>query len=277
MKFIDKSIPNSKIYAERLHKWRDAYVYNKEEFPQYKGLKFSEFCDKPEFTSNKLWELLNNNEPYRKALRIEQNGLCCYCCKAFDKGSDKTAIEHFEDKGSKPCERTFDYNNLMLACEGNKNPKRYIFGRSDTWESIAIHFKTTVERLKAENSILSFVHGESIKIKLTHHCDVAKQSQTIAINPTQEKDCWKRFKYDANGTIEPVEGDEILKLNADILKQGRQVAWQAAVNNWATDVEIQDCNDTEDWTRLEQRREQLKEIAIELSFCPVYWYYYDRM
>jgi hypothetical protein len=135
-----------------------------------------------------------------------------------------------------------------------------------------------------ENPILSFVHGESIEIKLTHHCDVAKQSKSIAIHPAQEKDCWKRFKYDSEGTIEAVEGDElaretieILQLNADILKQGRQAAWEAAIRNWATDVEIQNCNDKEDWARLEQRREQLKEIAIESSFCPVYWYYYDRM
>ena len=285
MKFIDKSTPQSKAAAKRLHDWRDGYTYQKQEFPQYQGLSLAEICNKPEFTGKKLWDLLNNDKPYRQALRKEQHNLCCYCCEILKKGDDTTAIEHFRDKGSNPCVDTFDYANLLLACEGNKNPRKYTPKLDDTWETIANHFNTTAEKLEYDNPniVFPFQIGTETKFKLSQHCDVAKGANAISVNPTTNIDCWKRFMYDENGHIQGKKNDidaqktvDTLKLDCDILKNKRKAAWQLAVEIYRDDVDIMILLEAEDIEGYLKRIEQLKEIDAVTSFSPVYWFYYGK-
>jgi uncharacterized protein (TIGR02646 family) len=63
----------------------------------------------------------------RTVLHKEQNGLCCYCNSKIN--DDHTSpIEHLEPReGDTQTDRIFDYNNLLLSCNGgqkeNTNPK----------------------------------------------------------------------------------------------------------------------------------------------------------
>lgn len=231
MKYIDKQNEASKEAAERLHDWRDEYIYQKKDFPQYHGMTFREICKA--LTGGQLWDLLNNKDPYRKSLRIEQNNLCCYCCEELKNGTGRTAIDHFEDKNTNPC-KTFNYDNLLLACDGNRKKKIYRFLPYDSWETVAKHFETTPEALKLQITNLSFISGEEVSVEWIHHCDAAKGNKSILINPSleEEKTCWERFNYDSDGNIKAAEGDsdaqntiDVLNLNVTILQNKRKNAW----------------------------------------------------
>ncbi len=54
----------------------------------------------------------------REALLQEQFYICCYCNDSI-KGDSKTKIEHFLPK-AKYRDRTFDYQNLLAACNGGE-------------------------------------------------------------------------------------------------------------------------------------------------------------
>ena len=60
-----------------------------------------------------------------KQLMDSQKELCCYCeCRIFVKDAQTRIngyhIEHFEEQHEAP-DRIFDYENMLLSCEGNKN------------------------------------------------------------------------------------------------------------------------------------------------------------
>jgi len=65
------------------------------------------------------YEDFKKNE-LRQSLYQEQGGLCCYCnrrIKINDDGTHNTKIEHFLPRTSYE-DKSLDYSNLMLACEG---------------------------------------------------------------------------------------------------------------------------------------------------------------
>lgn len=303
MKYIDKSQPDSLVAASALHAWRDTYRYEsrpngKKNFPQHFGLELSKLCKKkPEISGSYLFDIIPSIEKsnLREALRNEQNGLCCYCCQKLDKDRDESIqknveekldfepIEHFDDKNTHPC-KTFNYDNLLLACRGNKKFRKYQFTRNDSKENIAQHFQITVADLERENresSSWSFEQSKEIKIKLPQHCDVAKQDKPIVINPSDplEKDCWKKFTYNREGKIQATNGDPKVKeaiktLNLDMmaLEEGRKAAWKAAEVSYQNLSELLEIGDYEGYKKGFQL---LKDAASTAAFSPVYWYYYE--
>ena len=50
-------------------------------------------------------------------LRLEQQGLCCYCESAIV--PDNSHIEHMEPRSSNAA-RTYDYDNLAISCNGGR-------------------------------------------------------------------------------------------------------------------------------------------------------------
>jgi uncharacterized protein (TIGR02646 family) len=68
-----------------------------------------------------------SKDQLRTTLHQEQFGLCCYCNAAI-KNEHSSPIDHLEPReGDTQTERIFDYNNLVLSCNGgqkeNTNPK----------------------------------------------------------------------------------------------------------------------------------------------------------
>lgn len=301
MKYIDKATPDSVAAASALHAWRDTYRYEfrpeKPYFPQYSGLELRELCKKSEIKGSYMFGIIPSVEKnnLREALRNEQNGLCCYCCQKLDKDKDESRkrkdeeeldfepVEHFLDKGTHPCE-TFNYENLLLACRGNKQPKKHTFARNDSYEMIAKQFNVSPDELKKENPTLSFIHLEEVKIKLPQHCDVAKEDKPILINPadSNQSDCWKRFTYNRDGEILPAKNDadaketiKILKLNITALKEGRKVAWQAAKESY-DETNLIELLVNEDFIKFKEEFQRLKDSVSTAPFSPVYWCFFEN-
>lgn len=298
MTFIDKSKPDSLAAATKLHDWRDRYTYKQGAFSQYRGLKFNELCQKLNITGDYLFGKFGKEKKHdlRETLREEQNGLCCYCCQKLDRNRVESTkkeadealhfepIEHFLDKSTHPC-KTFNYENLLLACRGNKQFKKYQFARNDTKEIIAKQFQITVADLERENpnfSSWSFNHLEEIKIKLPQHCDVAKEDKPIVINPADplQRNCWARFTYNKDGEIQAVKGDtdaekaiDILKLNITALKEGRKIAWNAAEKSYQG-KNLNEFLENSDYDGYKKELQLLKDSASIAPFSPVYWYFY---
>jgi len=68
-----------------------------------------------------------SKDQLRTTLHQEQFGLCCYCNAAI-KNDHSSPIDHLEPReGDIQTERIFDYNNLVLSCNGGQkedvNPK----------------------------------------------------------------------------------------------------------------------------------------------------------
>lgn len=106
-----------------------------------KGISPVEFEAWKDYRKPTRWSHLHGNLPkfqeegvvyyslfqLRTVLHKEQNGLCCYC-NAKNKVDHTSPIEHLEPReGDTRTERIFDYNNLLLSCNGgqkeNTNPK----------------------------------------------------------------------------------------------------------------------------------------------------------
>lgn len=49
----------------------------------------------------------------REQLRLEQHGLCCYCCQALE---EKATIEHLKSRDKYP-KLIYEYENLLLSCQ----------------------------------------------------------------------------------------------------------------------------------------------------------------
>ena len=61
----------------------------------------------------------------KNRLISEQFGLCCYCCKGIQ--YDNSHIEHFRPQGTFT-DKTVDYENIHVSCEGNKNKSNFHCG-----------------------------------------------------------------------------------------------------------------------------------------------------
>ena len=129
-----------------------------------------------------------------QALLREQHHLCCYCEQYVQAANSH--IEHLLSQAEYP-ELALTYSNMLCSC-----------GHSS--------------------------HG----VAMPNHCGNAKGDQFIPVTPLQP-DCDSRFTYESDGTIkEADESDidanrtlEILKLNADELKESRRVALEEFLNS----------------------------------------------
>lgn len=129
-----------------------------------------------------------------QALLKEQHYLCCYCEQYVQAANSH--IEHLQSQAEHP-ELALTYSNMLCSC-----------GHS--------------------------TYG----IAMPQHCGNAKGDQRIPVTPLQP-DCASRFTYESDGTIkEADESDteayrtlEILKLNADELKESRSVALEVFLNS----------------------------------------------
>jgi uncharacterized protein (TIGR02646 family) len=111
----------------------------------------------------------------KKELLTEQGFICAYCNrrihqeenrfaddeKAQDHNDRRCSIEHVSAKTEDPANNTFNYSNLVAVCRG----------------------------------------GERIPKPRQIHCDNARGSKPLPINPLQE-DCEKHINYKFDGAIE---------------------------------------------------------------------------
>jgi uncharacterized protein (TIGR02646 family) len=285
MKFIDKTTQTSQVSANKLHHWRD-------NFRSEQNLSFRQICDIEGMTTDFVWNLLKNyigtdysESELREALWTEQHGICCYCgCELI---SLKTVIEHFLAKEYDKYARTFTYQNLFMSCDGNAHSKKHTIQKGETWESIATKYDMSVTELKNKNALQVF----RLKSNLTiipppRHCDAAKLSiKTPIINPTVLPDCWDRFPYKSDGSIDENKADaltkatiKVLNLNTESLKKKRKAAWKDAKNAYDKDVEIGNCYDNDDYKGILKRTRELLELELNQTYhlCVIHRAYLQK-
>ena len=73
--------------------------------------------------TSKEWGTLTDNQRKEivKQLMLSQKSLCAYCECLISDEEREHHIEHFEERHDTP-DKIFDYTNLLLSCEGNKQP-----------------------------------------------------------------------------------------------------------------------------------------------------------
>lgn len=248
MKYIDKNKPDSVIAAKALHDWRDNYINRDPNDKKHYGKRFKEVCH--ELTPKEAWKLLSNKkeQKLRTALSKEQGYICCYCGRKIN---GDAVIEHFLPKGKDICERTYNYENLLLACDGNKDEgiHKTQVSRGDTWETLRDKINKqysrniTVETLKSLNAkIEQLSEGIEIKFNDPRFCDASKDNTEITIHPAQDKTCWERFEYFDDGTVKGMDKEaehaiKVLNLNASILEKDRKDAWSGFEESLETEID----------------------------------------
>ena len=282
MKYIDKQNETSKNAADILHNWRDTYK-------SPSGKNFETFCEDAQ-TTEVVWEILPSSgasfskEELRQALHKEQKGVCCYCGQEIKLTSKlPLPIEHFRPKEEDKFKNTFNYFNLLLSCDGNKKEGKHYVAKGDSWESIAQKHEMTIERLKNKNfkekhnELPTFKAALSIDIP-PGHCDNAKgEKKDMIINPTEDKNCWEKFKYEETGEIFGLDDlakktIKVLCLDATILQKKRENAWKGFEKS--LEIEITDIIEDRGLNKKEAI-ELLLRTEIETdktqSFCVVKW------
>ena len=159
---------------------------------------------------SKIARRIFDNNPDKNILKTfllkEQGYICCYCMQRI-KDNHHTKIEHLNPI-SKYQEKTLDYNNLFVACNG-------VISIKDGEKDSERHCDTSKGDCEQQ-----WVKKENI------NCD-------LTINLT---DCERHIiEYKSDGTIkynENVKNDieEILNLNNNILKRNRKQTLKAAIN-----------------------------------------------
>ena len=109
-----------------------------------------------------------------KQLMASQKELCCYCeSRIFVKDAQTRIkgyhIEHFEEQHETP-DRIFDYENMLLSCEGNKNlvnagnkaqiPTSCGQGKErDRHKSVAIDYDLLLNPINNVSALFSYLDG----------------------------------------------------------------------------------------------------------------------
>ena len=73
--------------------------------------------------TSKNWHSLTEKQRKEivKQLLVSQKALCSYCESKISDKKEEHHIEHFEERHDAP-NKIFHYSNLLLSCEGGKNP-----------------------------------------------------------------------------------------------------------------------------------------------------------
>jgi uncharacterized protein (TIGR02646 family) len=148
-------------------------------------------------------------------LENEQNGVCCYCEKKINIDSTSSHVEHIKPKSLDLINLTFDYNNLLVSCEGNH------------FNEIGDNSKNTCGQKKED----SF-------------------DESNFLNPTIINDIADYFIFDtdtgiiSSSTLDSTKADYTYKTlnlngNNDKLAEARKKAREALIRNFNTlDIEI---------------------------------------
>jgi|GEM_PF-728579 len=196
MRFIKKEEPkNSCLNRVRENNLED--IAN-----DLKAVMASDFEDKPEKSrelGENYWKKLRSGckKSVRQQMLKEQQYLCAYCERKIANETD-AHIEHIKPK-SRYFEKCFDYNNLIVSCNGNQC--------------------SDVSQEDYEENIHSCGHPKD------HFFDEEK-----FLNPVELTDISDYFSYDIDeGRIEPSETDStkadyminLLNLDNPYLNNGR--------------------------------------------------------
>ena len=251
MVFIDKTTTHSSESKSKLESWKKGF--------QHEEKPLDNLYAEQNQTGDKLWGFLNQNikDQLRADLNTEQEGICCYCCQSL--AGKNTKIEHFLVKSAPDCEgedkiqafasRVFNYDNLLLSCDGgesSQNPyeiKRKQDGGIETKEDIASRLNVTTELLdKLNTPEMSYSLGAKIKYTEGLHCDAHRGNNfTPIVNPTTERNCWQYFEVKKDGSMlvnpriqddlrrQLIENTLVIVLNLDEprLKDKRRKAFDA--------------------------------------------------
>ncbi len=243
MVFIDKTTSHSVESRNRLETWKTQ-------------LDLARLYAEPNQTGDALWniedfEFQNVKDRLREDLNTEQGKICCYCCQGLE--LLRTKIEHFLaksapdrlDKEQAFVERVFNYENLLLSCDGGeRSQKPYevkvnIYGNVQTRQEVADRLGVSVELLDKLNPSATYRRGEKIKYTEGVHCDAIKGKSVLPIfNPTIEDSYWRYFELKPDGSISVNTTREtsiqqlaentltVLNLNESRLTDKRKTAWK---------------------------------------------------
>jgi uncharacterized protein (TIGR02646 family) len=280
MVFIDKSTQPSKDAKQRLENWKASFVCGSTRNNDgsinndYQGFTLGDFYDKAELgelTGTKIWKIFGSLPLIKAQLRgdlsIEQDHICCYCGQQLV--LEKTRIEHFLSKAKAFATRLFNYDNLLLSCDGTPEGQsvqrlQFLQGRLETIEELSVRMSVTLETIEEYNIGIVQNYNDG-KINTTkdiylgrNHCDPYKgyiedklKRDISIVNPTTHELCWQYFKVNNQGFISINETlDEqtkqlalnsiyALNLNADELQKKRKNAWIEFEKLWINEMSSQ--------------------------------------
>jgi LysM repeat protein len=256
MIFIDKTTQHSQDSKQRLENWKINFRLN--------GETLEQLYVKEEQTGNVLWSKIRSNikKRLRQDLSLEQAHICCYCGKRL---AIETRIEHFLSKSKKSefHARVFNYDNLLLSCEGEYFDRiQSLSGRMETLVEFARRNNITTEELKEINPKKTNWNSIEINEKLRFGrdcCDPHKgqiedkeKREILIINPTKHQNCWEYFKFNQDGGIlfnDKIEDEKIktevensirvLNLDSKKLREKRLEALQFFTDELATKIEYE--------------------------------------
>ena len=140
-------------------------------------------------------------------LENEQHWLCCYCEKKITLDFNSSHVEHIKPKSSDPINLTFNYNNLLVSCEGNH------------YNEIGDNRKNTCGQFKLQNF-----------------------DENLFLNPTVVANIHEYFLFDFEGIISPSDFDkpkakytcDILNLNGanNKLAEARKISRKALIKSF---------------------------------------------
>jgi uncharacterized protein (TIGR02646 family) len=171
MVFIDKSTQHSQESKQRLEDWKKDFSYNGETLEQL-YVK----AESGVLTGRAIWTIFRTQgidvqDRLREDLSIEQEYICCYCGQKL---KIDTRIEHFLSKAKEFAKRLFNYDNLLLSCEGELYDRvRYSAGKLETRKEFADRNKLTTKQIKEYNPNKKFKAGERFRCG-KDHCDPHK-------------------------------------------------------------------------------------------------------
>ncbi len=191
---------------------------------------------------HKWWNLTDNKKSIiTEKLFKSQGFLCCYCeCRIDDKNKH---IEHFEERHDCP-EKVYDYNNMLLSCEGDRN------------EDLSEDFDS-VER--KENTTCG--HKKSMSYHINEEIDYS-----LLLNPTDTRTCYL-FSY-LNGFVEPSgicnESENLkveytikrLSLDSDKLNRRRDLRFQKILR----DIKDIDSTDKSESMKKEEKKRLINSL-----------------
>lgn len=189
-----------------------------------------------------LWDRLPGKQKnaLRQSLLAEQGHICCYCGNRIENKPGQVVIEHLLPK-SKPAYRhlIFEYENLLLSCNGCGKRAIYEVKQDDTLPEIIAQTRTGKAKLLQLNPHIDFrkLHpGERITYRTKVHCDQAKRNRLLPLTPLMPE-CETAFFYSNNGLVRPAnpknsaarQSIEILGLNNNryMVRRRRETAQKA--------------------------------------------------